>query len=179
MNFIVFFIFLVILISTDLLLFNEEFLILICFIIFCFLFYNNLNITIWKYFQTNFFKIEKNIIDSYNKSISLLKKEKNWLKKKKNIITYYLILKDYYLKLNNKMYNKIPNLQNTKTNIIIKNKLHFVNNLESQLQKLICLIILKKIVKIIQLVVFCKNTIKINYFDCINKILLLEYLKKI
>lgn len=179
MNLLLYFIFAIILVSSDFLLFTEESLILLCFIVFCTLSYNNLNNSINNYFNNINLKTIKKIDDFYNLIIDFFNKEISYKKKEKDVLNQFLKLKNYYLNLNNEFSNKILKYQNNKKISVLNDKLIFTLNLEKQYQKLIINIMLLKIKKLITLNLFYKNNIKIKDFFCVSKINLLEYLKKI
>lgn len=99
--------------------------------------------------------------------------------KKSKLYIYFFNIKTYYKNFNLNIINKLNHLQVTKKQIVFKNKLVFIYNLEQQFLKLITLLILTKIKKLVLLNLFYKNDLKISNFVCINKICLLEYLKTI
>lgn len=179
MTYLIYVLILIFSISQDLLLFNEESLILICFISFSWLFIKNIGTGINEYFQNESKKIEGSIFTSYN---DLLIKIKNKLQvnyKKLILKTYFIKIKEYYLKVNFKLINKLIDLQITKKQINFNTKLYFAYNIEQQFKKLIILLIITKINKLIFLNLFCSKTLKINKFYCFYKICLREYLKLI
>lgn len=179
MNWLLYFIFFVILISNDILLFNEEFLILLCFIIFCILIYNNLKKNIYDYFEASNNHIKKKYWKFYDKILTSFQNEIFYKKKIFNFSNNISNLKRYYLNLNIKFLNNILDYQIKEKQIIFKHKLNFALSLEQQFQKLIISIVLIKIKKLLILTLFLKKTITINNLKCINRIILLEYIKKI
>lgn len=178
MNFF-FFLILIILISQDFLLFNEESLILICFIGFCWICLDNLGHSITNYFYIQSTKITNDILLSYNNFLTVLKKQIQLNKKKRNLFTYFLKIKNYSLKFNYYTINKLEQLQINKKQVNFQNKLIFVYNLEKQFLKLITLLIITKIKRLVLLNKFYKNELKIKNFICINKICLYEYFKMV
>lgn len=179
MNWILYFIFFVILITKDVLLFNEEFLILFCFTTFCILIYNNLREDANSYFLTLNSNTSSKFLKFYEKIIVLIQNEIFYKNKKFNVSNNVLNLKRYYSNFNNKLLNSILNHQIKEKQIKFEHKLNFISSLEKQFQKLIILIVLIKIKKLIVLSIFLQKKIKINSFNCTNKINLLEYIKKI
>nr|YP_009295173.1 ATP synthase B chain precursor [Dasya binghamiae]AOH77185.1 ATP synthase B chain precursor [Dasya binghamiae] len=179
MNFLIFIIISIILISQDFLLFNEEFLILLCFIGFCWVFLDNVGSSVDSSFKEKSDKIQTDILVSYDNILQVFKKKINLNSKKIKLYTFFLKIKNYYLNFNLFIIKNLNNFQTTKKQIIFKNKLLFVYNLEQQFFKLITLLILTKIKKLVFLNIFYKSNIKISNFICTNKICLREYLKTI
>lgn len=179
MNWFLYFIFIVVLISSNILLFNEEFLILLCFIAFSVLCYNNLEIIFQSYFEEFNKRLNKQFFQFYNGISSILKSEIYYQKQKINIVSKFFKLKNYYSRLNQKLLIKVLNYQKKIKNQFLNQKIVFISNLEQQFQKLIISLILIKIKKLITLTFFYQKTIKITNLRCIDKLILLEYLKKI
>lgn len=179
MHFFLFIIILIIFISQDILLFNEESLILLCFIGFCWIFLDNLGNSISLYFYKQSEKVQNDFLTSYNDLLKTFKSKLDINFKKSKLYIYFFNIKTYYKNFNLNIINKLNHLQVTKKQIVFKNKLVFIYNLEQQFLKLITLLILTKIKKLVLLNLFYKNDLKISNFVCINKICLLEYLKTI
>ena len=172
-------IFVIFIISNKLFLFNEEFLILICFIAFCFTIYYKLSTSIQLRFDDkinsdksliieSLFKIENNLSNKYflNKKIN----------KFKNL---FILLKNYYKRLTTKfMLSFLTYADNLeKTNII--NKLFILKLIEVEYSKFVFLLISKKISSLSKLISFFSNNLLINKFKIISKINKLILLKKI
>ena len=170
---------LIFIISNKLFLFNEEFLILICFIAFCFVVYSKLTSTIQIRFDEKINTTESLIFES------LLKIEKNLESKyylNKKIIGFkklFISLKNYYVNLTNKfLLNFVTYIENLeKSNVL--NKLFILKFIELEYSKFIFLLITKKINSLSRLIFFLSNHLLIKRFKIFNKINLLILLKKI
>nr|YP_010944682.1 ATP synthase F1 subunit 4 [Palisada intermedia]WMC20773.1 ATP synthase F1 subunit 4 [Palisada intermedia] len=174
--YIILFIFII---SNKLFLFNEEFLILICFIAFCFTIYNKLSLLVQSQFDNkinsdksliikSLFKIENNLNNKH-----LLN---NKINKLKNL---FILLKKYYKNLTSKfLLNFLSYTDNLeKTNII--NKLFILKLIEIEYSKFIFFLIKKKINSLSKIYIFLNNRLFIKKFKVIDKINKLILLKKI
>lgn len=179
MNYFIFVLILTIIISQDILLFNEETLILFCFIGFCWLFIENIGVSINIYLKNQSIKIQKDIDTSYNNVLNVLKQKIEYNIKIQSLSNYFLRTKKYYYNLNYNILLKLINLQVIKKQIIFQKKIIVAYELEQQLIKLIILLIINKIKTLVLLNIFYKNKLDISNFICINKIILREYFETI
>jgi len=170
---------LIVLISQDFVLFNEEFLILICFIGFSFIFAKNMGESISNYFTSQTLKIENNICNSYNQVLSIWKARLQFNYDIIKVLNYFLYLRKYYLNFNLKIANKLQFLQLKKKQVSFKTKLQFSVTLETQFFKLVILLLISKINKLIILNTFYSNLLIINSFKCRKSICLREYIESI
>lgn len=177
MNYLV--LFSIIMISQKFILFNEEFLILLCFIGFICIFLENYSFYVSNYFKSINYKIENLIIDSYNQLLIIWDSQIQFNKNIFNVVTYFVYLKNYYFLFNSNIATKLKPLQDLKKHIIFKKKLQFSKGLEVQFLKLIILLLIVKIQKILLLNRFYSCVLDINSFKCINKICFREYLESI
>lgn len=180
MNFLFcFFIFFIIIISNSLFLFNEEFLILISFIAFCFVTYDNLSSQFQIRFSNKIFNINKLIsasLDSIQKKL-LQKKEIN-LKSMyfKNI---FVSLKKHYSNFSLKFFKEFLIYLKVKEKNRLINKLIQFTNLEKDYSKFITSVILKKLNQINTLSSFFTSTFKVKRFKTISSINRLKLINKI
>lgn len=166
-------------ISIDIILFNEETLIFICFSSFFLIISNKFNFLIYHNFNDQVLKIEKLIFDSMNQFILFFLKINNWNKNKKLLKISFINLKKYYLKFNNFISLKLYNYQKFKKNNIFINKLIFILQLEQQITKLLILLFVVKLKKIITLINFFEKKLYSKQFNCLSKIRLRECIKNI
>lgn len=172
-------IFIIFIISNKLFLFNEEFLILLCFTAFCFSIYIKLSSSIQNRFNDKI-KLDKSLILE-----SLITLEKNLIHKyslNKKTLEYkslFFLLKNHYKNLSNQFVKNLLNyLDNiNKSNLVTK--LIVFSRIESEYSRLIFLLINKKISSISSLLFFFTNVLPINRFKIFNKINKLILLKKI
>jgi hypothetical protein len=179
MNYFITTVITIILISKDILLFNEETLILFCFIGFCLLFIENINSLVTVYFQNQSNTIYNEINLSYKTLLEELKAEFQWVCNKKKLKLYFFKTKQYYFNLNIKVIEKLSTLQIVNKQLKVHQKLIFAQELEQQFKKLIVLLLLVKLKKLIKLNLFYTNIIQISHFKQINKLILREYLENL
>nr|YP_010619987.1 ATP synthase F1 subunit 4 [Tayloriella tenebrosa]WAX04000.1 ATP synthase F1 subunit 4 [Tayloriella tenebrosa] len=169
----------VLVITNKLFLFNEEFLILLSFICFCFVVYSQLGFSVSLRFKTKTLAIQNSLLISINSISSKLNEKKILNQKiidfKKNIN----LLKKYYLKFSIKFLKQFIVYLNTQEKINFLNKLFELNKLEKEYFKLIMLLLLKKINTINVLTKFCGTNLFIKRFQTLNLINKLSLLKKI
>lgn len=170
---------LILFISTDIILFNEETLILVCFGSFFLLISNNFKNLIYNYFNEQVLKIEKLIFNSVNQFILFFFKINKINKIKKSLRISFMGLKKYYLKFNNFVSFKLIDYQKLKKNNIFNNKLIFILQLEQQLLKLLILLFTEKLKKMVTVTNFFEKKLNIKLFSCLNKIRLRECIKNI
>nr|YP_009490374.1 Ymf39 [Gracilaria edulis]AWH62515.1 Ymf39 [Gracilaria edulis]UAD89624.1 ATP synthase F0 subunit b [Gracilaria edulis] len=179
LNFSIIILLSLILISQNIILLNEETLILLCFITFCWIGYNKLKDSIYEDFenQKEQLKIEflesfNILLDSINKKLTLQKILPIWL-------INFSLLKRHFLSLSSVLIYKLPNLYVQQNKDVILKKLSSVKRIEHQMSKLISLLLVKKIEKVILLKYFYTSKIKVKIFECNYKIALREYIETI
>jgi len=178
-NLTIAFFLLILLINSNILLLNEETLILLCFIIFCWLGITKLQNLIFTYFHTQQNLIKSTYVDSFqifknSIQLTILKNNtiKIWTKQ-------FFNLKIHSYTFSKNILNFLPKIYQNKFQFSIVKKLIFTKRLEQQMLKLISLILIEKVIKIIKLQKFLSLSLKFKPMFTINKIYLHEYLKKI
>nr|YP_010620033.1 ATP synthase F1 subunit 4 [Symphyocladia marchantioides]WAX04046.1 ATP synthase F1 subunit 4 [Symphyocladia marchantioides] len=175
-TFIILFVFII---TNKLFLFNEEFLILLSFISFCFVIYEQLG----KIFNSRFESKIVSFKNSFLLSIDSISEKLN-VKKKLNVTIIesnksFNLLKNYYLNFSTKFLNEFIIYLNNKEKINFSNKLICLHRLETEYFKLIVLLLFKKI-KIINLLTnFFGNNLQLKRFQTLNLINKLIIIKKI
>nr|WCH57636.1 ATP synthase F0 subunit b [Hypnea wynnei] len=166
-----------ILVYSNIIILNEETLILICFVTFCFIAFNKLQNVVFEDFQSNSQKIKislsKSFIELMN-SLRLVFKHKYIFE---NIISNLQFLKNHFIAFGFLTSKKLPIYLENNVEVIYPKKLIFTQRLESQTSKLLALLLNYKLNKITNLQNFYTHNCKITTFLCINKITLREYLK--
>lgn len=165
-----YFILSIFIISNKLFLFNEEFLILICFFSFCSLIYFKLKSSIQVWFNSKIHSNEFLITSSMINTEEHLKTKYSLNNKLLRYKKLFILLKNYYYDfLNNFLSSYLLYLENNyKYNIL--SKLDLLKKIESEYSKLILLLITNKISSIATLTNFYSVTFPINRFKLIDKI---------
>lgn len=177
--FFIILIFFVVIVSNKLFLFNEEFLICLSFVIFCFLVYENLKISIQQYFATKIHFLQQCVIISVDK-IKMQLIQKNKLKKQFVVTTKNLfLLKRHYLSFSKKFLNTFLKYLNIKEDVNLLKKLNEFSFLEINYPKLIILLFFKKVLEIVFITKFFKSQIQIKRFQTLTKINMIHLIKKI
>nr|YP_011017020.1 ATP synthase subunit 4 [Gracilaria hainanensis]WQB61698.1 ATP synthase subunit 4 [Gracilaria hainanensis] len=179
LNFSIVIILLLILISKNLILLNEETLILFCFIVFCWLSFNKLKESIHLDFEAQRNEIETKFLDSFKSIVDSLIVNLKWQKLFPILITNFSILEKQFLNLSSKVSTQLPLIQNQESRKVYLKKLFFAKRLEQQTSKLIGLVLIKKLEKITFLKFFYSIKLKIMIFQCNYKIALREYIETI
>lgn len=164
---------------NNIVLLNEETLILICFIIFSWLFNKNVGTLLKKDFNNRNIKIKlliqsslKDIFISLNNALSV--KNKFW-----NLFYNFELLANHYLKFAC-VVAEWYNIYSLKTTIIaFPQRLQFIYRLENYTLKLLSLILVKKLKNVVQLKYFYSSKLKNPYFICLHKINIRECLQSI
>nr|QVQ56636.1 ATP synthase F0 subunit b [Erythrocystis saccata] len=179
MNFFSFAIFVIIIISNKFFLFNEEFLILLSFLVFCFVTYTKLNTEVSLKFQNKTLDLEQSFLVSLNLlSAKLL--EKKILNN--NFLTFKLLftsLKNYYLNFISHFLINFLNYINYKQKTNFSTKLVVFSVLEKDYFQFIIFLLLKKLNQINLILAYFNSIIKIKKFQTIIKINRLNLIKKI
>lgn len=175
-SYLIFFIFII---ANKFFLFNEEFLILICFVAFCFTMYNKLSFSLQARFDEKINSDKFLIIESLLKIEDNLKHKYFLNKKIKKFKNLFFLLKNYYKNLTNKFLIDFLSYMNNLEKTNINNKLFIIKLIEVEYSKFVFLLINKKINSLSKLIFFLNNTLLIKKFKIINKINKLSILKKI
>nr|AHX02476.1 ATP synthase B chain precursor [Riquetophycus sp. HSY-2014a] len=168
-----------ILIYQNILLLNEETLILICFVIFCWIAFTKLNELIYDDLKQRSTKIENSLINSLNQVFKVLNHSIKFNQNFKNLSSNFESLGNHFFKLGAAISNELPNyLSNKSKNVYVK-KFIFVQRLERQTTKLLAILIIQKINKLVSVQKFYTYNLKISNFICFQTINLLKYLKNL
>nr|YP_010199766.1 ATP synthase F0 subunit b [Gracilaria multipartita]UAD89724.1 ATP synthase F0 subunit b [Gracilaria multipartita] len=179
LNFSIVVILSLILISKNLILLNEETLILLCFVTFCWLGFTKLKDSLYADFEIQRKEIEIKFAESFASIVNSLIANLKWQKLFPILITNFGILKQQFTTLSSKMIGQVPAIQNQELQKTYLKKLYFTKRLEEQTSKVISLVLVKKIEKITSLKYFYLTKIKIVPFLCNYKIVLREYIETI
>nr|YP_010199691.1 ATP synthase F0 subunit b [Gracilaria domingensis]UAD89599.1 ATP synthase F0 subunit b [Gracilaria domingensis] len=179
LNFSVVIILSLILISKNLILLNEETLILLCFVTFCWLGFTKLKDSFHADFETQRKEIEIKFSESFEAIVNSLLANLKWQKLFPILITNFSILEKQFANLGSKMITQVPAIQNQEFQKTYLRKLSFAKRLEEQTSKVISLVLAKKIEKITFLKYFYSTKIRITAFQCNYKIALREYIETI
>ena len=164
----------IVLVSQKILLLNEEFLILLCFITFVLLGLNNLGESIFESFRTQSSFIEKSLKESLNKNLIVLKQLSLFLNLPKTISQKFEILKTYYQTFTQLFSRLLVNYNKSYLILSYQARLNFLSKVENQTVKLLIIILTKKLTKIIKIKQFYISSIRINQFLCLEKVSLRE-----
>nr|YP_009546245.1 ATP synthase B chain precursor [Gelidium gabrielsonii]AYO27593.1 ATP synthase B chain precursor [Gelidium gabrielsonii] len=179
LNITIFILTLLILISQNLLLLNEESLILLCFIIFTWLVYNKLKTSIQFDLNSRALNIHKSIQSSFDYILVSLKSELNIQQKVRDLTDNFCDLKSYFMKLNTFLILELKEFTLGNYQKSYKKKLVFTQRLEKQTSKLLALLIVKKLRKITNLNQYYLKNFQLGTWKCIYKITLREYFETI
>nr|YP_010620056.1 ATP synthase F1 subunit 4 [Rhodomelopsis africana]WAX04069.1 ATP synthase F1 subunit 4 [Rhodomelopsis africana] len=180
MKFLFSFIILFVLIITNkFFLFNEEFLILISFISFCFVIYEQLGSMLNLRFEEKVLIIKNSLLTSINLISNKLAEQKQLNNKLVYLETNFNLLKKYYLQFSTSFMTQFVIYLSVKEKINFLNKLVYLNQLEKAYFKLIVLLLLKKISTINLLLNFYASDLQIKRFKTLNLINNLSLIKKI
>nr|YP_009511846.1 ATP synthase F0 subunit b [Gracilaria gracilis]AXI97723.1 ATP synthase F0 subunit b [Gracilaria gracilis] len=179
LNFSIVIILSLILISKNFILLNEETLILLCFVTFCWLSFNKLKDSFQADFENQRNEIETKFLESFGFIVNSVSMNLKWQKLFPIVITNFCLLEKQFVTLSSGMINQLPSLQNRDVREAYLKKLSFTKRLEQQTSKLVSLVLVKKIEKITFLKYFYATKIKISIFQCNYKIALREYIETI
>nr|YP_009490399.1 Ymf39 [Gracilaria spinulosa]AWH62540.1 Ymf39 [Gracilaria spinulosa] len=168
-----------ILISKNFILLNEETLILLCFITFCWISFTKLKDSFNTDFESQKKEIEARFLESFKSIVNSLIAGLKWQKLYPILITNFGLLEKLFSALSSKMIQQVPSIQNRELQKTYFKKLSFTKRLEEQTSKVISLVLVKKIEKITSLKYFYLTRIKIATFQCNYKIALREYIETI
>nr|AHX02547.1 hypothetical protein Sflab.mt.07 [Sebdenia flabellata] len=177
LNFSLIGLFSLLLVSQNILLLNEEILILICFIIFCWAVFNRLNESISLDFINRSNIVKDSIISSIEQLINILNKNIILHKKYSILSTDFLALKNHFSNLSLSISNELCQYSIQKSQTVYRKKLLFTQRLEQQTVKLLSLLLSKKLSKIVIVRSFLTQKLEVPTFLCFHKISLREYLE--
>nr|YP_009317537.1 ATP synthase B chain precursor [Gelidium sclerophyllum]AOX48989.1 ATP synthase B chain precursor [Gelidium sclerophyllum] len=166
---------LLILISQNILLLNEESLILLCFVMFTWLIYNKLKSSIQHDLESKALSIYNSIESSFNSILLLLKLELDTQQGAKSLISDFFSLKQHFIKLTTFVTLNLKKFTLNNLQKSYKKKLIFTQRLEKQTSKLLALLIIKKLNKIVNLHQYYLKDFPLITWNCIYKISLREY----
>nr|YP_009546468.1 ATP synthase B chain precursor [Gelidium kathyanniae]AYO27816.1 ATP synthase B chain precursor [Gelidium kathyanniae] len=170
---------LLILISQNLLLLNEESLILLCFMVFTWLVYYKLKASIQSDLNSRALDIHKSIRSSFDYTLTSLKSELDTQQEVRGLTDNFCDLKYYFTKLNTFLVLKLKEFTLGNYQKSYKKKLIFIQRLEKQTSKLLALLIVKKLSKITNLNRYYLKNLQLGTWKCIYKITLREYFETI
>nr|YP_009490424.1 Ymf39 [Gracilaria tenuistipitata]AWH62565.1 Ymf39 [Gracilaria tenuistipitata] len=168
-----------ILISKNIILLNEETLILLCFITFCYLGFTKLKDSIVKDFEDQKNKIQVELFESFELISNSVSINLKWQKIFPILITNFANLEIHLKNLSSRMVIQLPFIWNYDIRKKYLKKLVFTKRLEQQISKLIILLLIKKIERVTFLKYFYSTKIKIAPFKCNSQILLRQYIETI
>lgn len=178
-NITIFILTLLILISQDILLLNEESLILFCFVIFIWLMYNKLKSSVQHDLESKALSIYNSIESSFNSTLLLLKLELSIQQSAKSLISDFFNLKQHFVKLTTFVTVNLKKFTLNNFQKSYKKKLVFTQRLEKQTSKLLALLIAKKLTKVVNLHQYYLKDFPLITWNCIYKISLREYFEMI
>lgn len=164
-----------ILIYQNIILLNEETLILFCFVVFCWIVFNKLNVSIYNDLVERSKKTENSLFNSLNQLLKLLGYNIELQNKFKNLLINFKNLKTHFLKLTTTVSNQLPAYSIYKSKILYPKKFKFTQTIEQQTSKLLALLISQKLNRIASTQYFYKYNLRSPHFLCIHKISLREY----
>lgn len=175
LNFSLICLFSLFLISQKIYLLNEESLILLCFIVFCWAIFHNIKGSVISDFSERSFKIKDSVIESLNQVINTSNESISLQQKSGSVILDLKNLKLHFVELNSVISDNLHQYSVQQTKTAYSKKLIFVQRLEQQSNKLLTLLLLKKLNKIVLLRNFYTQKLFISNFLCLNKVTLREY----
>lgn len=169
--------FLLFLITQNVILLNEETLILICFCAFCWLSVQNLGNSFAKFFDDRSSKIENEINDSVNSVITQLEQAINLKIQFLNVFNEFKLISINTLKFIDVFSGLLTNYKVNLNRTSFPKRLIFISRLEKQTSRLLTLLIIQKLKKVIELKQFCSETLGVPYFKCTSRIAIREYIR--
>nr|WOA02287.1 hypothetical protein [Gloiopeltis furcata] len=163
----------------NIILLNEETLILLCFIAFCWLAFSKLKDTIYSNLVETSKKIEVSMTTSIDQLSRLLTHSIESQRVLKNVVNDLEALGNHFYVLNSTLLNNLPQRLVKKSSEVYPKKLLFVQRLEQRTAKLLPLIVSQKLVKVVFVNKFFTQKIKISAFTCRHNISVREYINTI
>ena len=163
----------------NIILINEESLILLCFVVFIWIVFNNFKDNLTNYFDFESGKIKFTLQNSL-KQFSIALKQFSTLKiNSKVIYTKFKTWGTYYYNVITILGYKIPKKNKQYLFSLYIKRLSYINKIEQQTIKLLTFIIIQKVNKIIKLKQFYNLNFKIKYFNSLNAICIREAIKNV
>nr|YP_009511947.1 ATP synthase F0 subunit b [Melanthalia intermedia]AXI97874.1 ATP synthase F0 subunit b [Melanthalia intermedia] len=179
LNFSIIILLLLIFVSKNIILLNEESLILLCFIMFCWVNFTRLRGSIITNFNEQALTIHNTLKNSFDSIVKILNLNLKQKKLTSNLITDFFLLKNHATRLNKTITSNLPLLQTRGTQKVYTQRLFFIQRLEHQTNKLVALLLIKKIEKIAFLKHCYTMEISVPNFTCNYKISLRECIEVI
>lgn len=168
-----------VLINFKIILINEESLILICFSVFCFLAVSRLSDSTVEFFENQTDDIKAEFAISARQLINSSETKKKQLHTRLCWPGVFRKLKIEFKSFNIFILGQFSFFYNSQLQQKIQKKLEFSSRLESQLTKVLILIISEKLQNFVRLQNFCGSVLDIPAFKTIKKIYFREHLQKL
>lgn len=179
MNSFFFFVLGIFIIANKFFLFNEEFLILISFISFCYLIYIKLSPQINLQFENKVVDLQNSFASSLNSILFNLKQKKELNNKLVKFKFIFESLKIYYKSFSNKFLTEFLRYLKLKSKNDLINRLFLFSVIENEYSKFITFLLVEKLNNISNLLTFLNFKIRIKRFQTFSKINKIRLLKKI
>ena len=167
------------LITQNIFLLNEEALILVCFIVFCWSLFTKTQDSVSQDFIERSDKIKELVTDSLDQIIKSSNENLSLNKKSELIASDLKSLKKHFIKMNATLSNKLCHYSVQQSKLVYFKKLIFIQRLEQQSTKLLAVLLSKKLDKITLTRNFYTQKINVSNFLCFHKISLREYLESV
>nr|YP_009295525.1 ATP synthase B chain precursor [Mastocarpus papillatus]AOL58009.1 ATP synthase B chain precursor [Mastocarpus papillatus] len=168
-----------VLIYQDIVLLNEETLILLCFVVFCWLTFTKLSESVSTDLTKRSLKTENSLKSSLTQLLKALICSTKLRDNFQNLSIDFTELKKHFLQLSSLIIDKLPLYSVLKSETLYPKKFKLIQNLEQQTTKLIVLLLSRRLSQVVSTQHFCKHVLQTPYFLCIHKISLREYLKEL
>nr|YP_009774157.1 ATP synthase F0 subunit b [Caulacanthus okamurae]QIZ74774.1 ATP synthase F0 subunit b [Caulacanthus okamurae] len=166
-----------VLVYLNIIILNEEILILICFVAFCWICTNKVGKTIAYDLENRSLTIKNSLKVSLNNLLKTLINVSKLHSDYEIITSKFKILHNYYIQLGTTFVNNLPKYEIAESQKKCLKKFLFVYNLEKQTTKLLVLILSEKLKKLSQIQKLCGEDLQEKRFMCFNKIVLREYME--
>nr|WQF69412.1 ATP synthase F0 subunit b [Bostrychia moritziana] len=166
-------------ISSKILLLNEELLILICFIFFCWIGIEKFSFSINSFFENKNYSDKTKLINSFTTTTLKLNQQIKFNKTINKTKSLFIYLKQHYLSSSSKYLTNFTLFIQNKKNLLLQNQLNLLLNLEKSYEKQIFFVLFDKLKSNIQILNFYQKKYKISKFQSQNKLILREYIKQI
>nr|YP_009684863.1 hypothetical mitochondrionreading frame [Gloiopeltis furcata]BBK20776.1 hypothetical mitochondrionreading frame [Gloiopeltis furcata] len=163
----------------NIILINEETLILLCFVAFCWLAFNRLKNAVYSNLTETSKKIETSVIVSMDQLSRLLTYSVESQRILKSVVSDLESLGNHFHVLNSTLLSNLPHRLVKKSSETYPKKLLFVQRLEQRTAKLLPLIVSRKLAKVAFINKFFAHKVKISAFTCKHNISVREYINTI
>nr|UAT98016.1 ATP synthase B chain precursor [Ahnfeltia plicata] len=170
---------LVILIFQNILLLNEETLILLCFVVFCWTAVQKLGTSVYDDLAGRSNKIENLLKSSLNETLTSVQTSIKLHKKFQSLFLSFRALGNHFFNLVFLVTNYLPSYAFNSNATTYPKRFIFTRRLEQQTTKLLALLLCQKLGMAVSTKLFCMNDLEINYFSCFHKIAAREYIQSI